>query len=229
MNCDVNTLATSFAALLGMCTHPGGAGVALDWATSKPVPGAKISFQCWGDSRSGLEGHQYLRTVTRTTDLEGRYSFSSSDLSGCTLVMFSGQKDGYSGAVPGDIINPFAIKIPAEEYLIKTEDRVWYQLKIITPNPQAHTMTNGVQNVSMDYQHWLTAFFEAKRIASTPREIEFVREHYCPNLATLFSGLSEAEETKIARQIVTFQFDAQSGRGALGRYETEVAPYCEAP
>ena len=229
MNCDINSFATTLAALLGMCTHAGGSGVALDWATNKPVPGAKISFQCWGDTRSSLEGHVYLRTVARTTDLQGRYSFSSSDLSGCTMVMFSGEKDGYGGAVPGENLDPMAVKIPAEEYLIKTEDRVWYQLKIITPNPQAHTTTNGIHNVFADYQYWLTAFFQAKRIASTPREIEFVREHYCPNLATLYSGLSEAEETKVAKQIVSFQFEAQSAHGALGRYETEVVPYCAAP
>ena len=204
------------------------AGRAVDWATHEPVADARVVFDCSADATTRLEGHDHLRTVYHLTDSDGRYAFSSNDLQGCTLFRFFGQKDGYSGAYPGGDDVLAGRQIPRLLTFVRQSDQAFYDLQGRAPNPNLHVTIASTGEVSLvgDYHQWYRAFFEAKRIATTDREIAFVRQQFCAHLADLFGKLSLEDKQSLAHSQVSFTYNGKSWSGRMSDYDQEVVPYC---
>ena len=213
-------------------------GKAIDWDTHAPIAGVRIGLDCWGDGMWRLEGHDHLRTVIHVTDDEGRYFFASGDLRGCTLLMFSAAKPGYSQAFArgsnNELWGPDKIEIPALMVMIKESDRVIAELPGLMPNPESHiTRQNGERLYVDEFKHAYEYFLEAKGIATSEREISFVREHGCGPIQEIHDRVPAADLKEIAGEEVKYSYGAntprsQSGHARIGDYSEEVRAFCEA-
>jgi hypothetical protein len=203
-------------------------GRVLDWATHQPVAGARMVLDCSGDPWFQVEGAVHLRTVVHVTDSDGRYSFSRLDKLGCTQIAFWGEKDGYIGT---DAALTGAVNIPAIAYLIKTTDRVMFDLEHLVPSSGRTLMQKDGSLVPDPYGEYLDvyrSFFKAKRIATSAREAAFVHEHFCERLVTLYVRLSDEQKSALAKyDVPSFNYANQFTRGgSYADYEGEVVPYC---
>jgi hypothetical protein len=213
-------------------------GQAIDWDTHAPIAGVRIELDCWGDPIWRVEGHDHLRTVVHVTDDEGRYSFASGDLRGCTLVMFSAVKPGYSQAFArgrnNELWGPDKIEIPAVMVMIKESDQVFADLPGLMPHPELHvTRQNGERLYVDEFKHAYEYFLEAKDIATTEREVSFVREHGCGPIQEIHDRVPAADLTQVAGEEVKYSYrpntpHSQSGRARIGDYAREVRAFCEA-
>jgi len=207
------------------------AGRAVDWTTQQPIEGARVVFDCMSDATNRVEGHDHLRTVTHLTDSDGRYEFSSKDLKGCTVFNFSGSKQGYVGAYPSGEDVLAGRHVPRRLVLVKQSDQAFYDLQGRVPDPNLHVRLAKTGEIIPlgDYEQWYRAFFEAKRIATTDREIAFVRKQFCTHLEELFATLSDQDKLSLAQAQVSFTYGGRSWSGRMSDYDEEVASYCSNP
>jgi hypothetical protein len=203
-------------------------GQALDWATKEPVAGAEITLDCSRDPWFSGHSHVHLRTVTRVTDADGRYSFGVFDRIGCTLTSYVVKKAGYDGYFPSPPPATFGRAFPKIEYVIKTSDRVFFDLQDLTPNPSVRTYVaaTGAESAIGNYTPWYEGFFKAKRMATTPREIAYVHEHFCAELASRYAKLSDEDKESLTHYGVTYHYGGKLEHGMLSGYAAEVVPYC---
>jgi len=207
------------------------AGRAIDWTTRQPVAGVKVVFDCSADATNRIEGHDHLRTVTHLTDSDGRYEFSSDDLKGCTLFTFFGSKEGYSGSYPNGEDVLAGRHIPRLLILVQQSDQAFFDLQGRAPDPNLHVRFANTGEISLvgDYHQWYRAFFEAKRIATTDREIAFVRQQFCAPIAALFAKLSNEDKQSLEQSRVSFAYNGKSWTGRMSDYDQEVVSYCSKP
>ena len=123
--------------------------------------------------------------------------------------------------------------IPTFVYMIKTSDRVLFDIQNITPATSGgmKIFKNGVWELcsKCDYDPVFTSFFKAKRMATTPREIAFVHEHYCDRLAGLYAPLTDEDKASLTKYAVDFNYAGKSARGMMSDYRAEVVPYRAKP
>jgi hypothetical protein len=203
-------------------------GQAIDWATKEPIAGAEVTLDCSRDPWFSGHSHVHLRTVTRITDAEGRYSFGLLDRIGCTLTMFSVRKAGYDGHFPSPALPAFGNAVPKNEIVIKTSDQVFFDLQHLTSDPsvRAYDAATGAESAIGSYAPWYEGFFKAKRMATTPREIAYVHEHFCAELASRYAKLSDADKERLTHYGVTYNYRGKQDHGMLSGYAVEVVPYC---
>lgn len=205
-----------------------GSGQVLDWSTHAPIAGVRVTLFCAKHPGMQIEGEIIARTVGRTTDAAGRYSFSRADRSGCDQTFIAAKKPGYSDANSQLIDGQITVAAPGIQYLVKDSDQVWYELQRISPSPtMVATGQGGAPSTSGTYVLLFMPFFEAKRIASTPREVAFVHERYCTKLQELYAKLPEDEKERVAKLGVTYSFRGKYESGVLDH--AEVSSYCDKP
>jgi len=204
-------------------------GRALDWATHEPIAGARMILECYRNPLFQFEGTVHLRTVVQMTDGDGRYTFSRLDRLGCAVITFGGEKAGYSGSDAGALVGP--LQIPAVVYLIKTADRVLFDLQHLVPSTGRISMQRDgsfVPDPYGEYQDVYQSFYKAKRIAMTPREVAFVHEHFCDRLMSLYPRLSDDQRSSLANYDTPgFSYaDKYYRGGSYAGHASEVEPYC---
>jgi hypothetical protein len=205
-------------------------GRAIDVYTHEPIVGAHMLLNCWANPWTRPEGHVLVRTVSRTTDAQGRYSFSFMDRLGCSYLHLFGEKAGYSGSFGNEPVESPGRSVPTIQYFIKTSDTVWFELQSISPSSSTQVRNlDGSESIAGLYKAWFRPFFEAKRIAITPRETAFVHERYCERLAQLYAKLTDADKASLANYDVQFSFMGKSATGRMLDYGAEVEPYCSSP
>lgn len=205
-------------------------GRAIDYYTHEPIVGAHMVLDCEADPWTRPEGHVHLRSVSRTTDAEGRYSFSFLDQLGCSHIHLFGEKEGYSGSFGNESVESFGRGVPTIQYFIKTSDTVWFELQSISPSSSTRVLKlDGSESIAGLYEAWYRAFFEAKRIATAPREITFVHELYCAKLPELYAKLTDADKASLDKYFAQYSFAGKSATGRVLDYAAEVEPYCSSP
>jgi hypothetical protein len=174
-----------------------------------------------------IEGEVTARTVTQRTDAAGRYSFSAADRRGCYHTFIWATKAGYADANSELMGGHFTVAVPGIEYLVRDSDQVWYELQRISPSSPTAVATkpDGTPNTSGTYVLLFMPFFEAKRIATTPREIAFVHERFCPSLQALYAKLTDDERAQVAKFGVDYNFRGKYESGTLDY--AEVSSYCD--
>jgi hypothetical protein len=205
-------------------------GQTLDWYTREPIAGVELTLDCEGMPFFQPEGHRHIRTVSRRSDSAGRYSFPVTDRIGCQEITLYARKDGYGTWFPSPEDAVAGRSIPGVTYLVKTSDTVWYELERYTPSP-----TPGIRGLDGSiawlyvYTEWFEAFFKMKRIATTPREVAFVNEHYCTQLRTLYTRLTDAEKASTATSPVEYNFGGKHESASGMDFAAEVGGYCSHP
>ncbi|MGO9931446.1 MAG: hypothetical protein ACLPV8_06500 [Steroidobacteraceae bacterium] len=222
--------AIAMIAICGAGCSPADAesGQALDWTTKAPIAGAEITLDCYRDPWFSGHGHVHLRTVTHITDADGRYSFGIFDRIGCTLTTFIVKKAGYDGAFPSPPLPTFGNAVPKNEIVIKASDRVFFDLQQLVPDASVRTYVaaTGAESAMGNYTPWFEAFFKAKRMATTPREIAYVHEHFCAELVSRYVKLSDEDKESLKHYGVTYNYGGKQDHGMLSGYAAEVVPYC---
>lgn len=199
-------------------------GQVLDWSTHEPIAEASVTLDC--TKQVGIEGEIIAREVTRTTDAAGRYSFSAADRRGCYGTFISASKTGYADANSETMGGYFKVATPGIKYLVQDSDQVWYELQRITPSlTGVATNPDGTKNFSATYVTLFMPFFEAKRIASTQREVAFVHERFCPSLEGLYAKLTDDQRAHVTKLGVTYSFRGRYVSGTLDY--AEVSSYCD--
>jgi hypothetical protein len=173
-----------------------------------------------------IEGEVIARTASRTTDAAGRYSFSLADRQGCYHTFIAASQTGYADANSQLIAGRITVAAPGIEYLVKDSDQVWYELQRISPSPtMVATNPDGTANTSRTYVLLFMPFFEAKRIATTPREVAFVHERFCASLQALYAKLTDDDKQHVGKLGVTYSFSGKYESGTLDH--AEVSSYCD--
>lgn len=170
-----------------------------------------------------------MRTVVPVTAADGRYTFPRLDKLGCAVITFGGEKVGYSGSEAGTLVGP--LQIPAVVYLIKTSDRVLFDLQHLVPST-GRTIMQKEGSFAPDpygeYQDVYQSFYKAKCIATAPREVAFVREHFCDRLISLYARLSGDQRSSLANyDTPSFSYaDKYYRGGSYAGHASELLPYC---
>ena len=193
----------------------------LNSETQQPIEDASVTLECRRDNL--FHGSTILRKVTVSANNAGNYEFSGGDVAGCDFGYVNADKSGYqsSGGIhPGYGYTAYS-KIPKITYLTPDSEAVMLRLRYITPTRtgNVHT-TDGRYSPGHDYMKWYSGFFQAKRIAQTSREKQFVLVSYCDTLEKLYRLFSNEDKSMVAGYAVT-------GAGN-GRFDhAAVVSYCE--
>jgi hypothetical protein len=189
-------------------------GVVRDYVTKQPVAGAKLNLDCRETHLSYTTSS--IRTVQTISSQEGRYSFRFSDTWDCDYVVLIPEKPGYQNlfgfGVPNMLFAPFSATVPEHAWLVAESDGPRLRLEGWLETSRAVPMRPGLP--IEDYMRVFRPFNESKRIAADPRDIGWVRAHYCERLAELYAKTSTPERKLLAN----------SAYGA--DYEIHVRPYC---
>jgi len=205
---------------------PGGTGQVLDTSTGLPIGGAAVTLECFHT----LPGHgaAKVRDVATVTTQSGTYKFSFLDVMGCDHGFVHAAKAGYqeSGAIHVGYAYTSYGQIPRLRYLTADADVVMLRLTAITPSRTGNFFkSNGSTDHASEYRQWYEALFQAKAIAKTERERNFVRERYCETLPRLYSAMNEKERAEAANFRVSYQWRGVSREGRHD-YEGQVLGYC---
>jgi hypothetical protein len=204
----------------------GGKGQVLDTTTLQPVEGATVTLEC---QRSGMgHGSTKVRDVATISDKAGMYEFSFRNVAGCDHAFVRAAKAGYveSGSVHTGYAYTSYREIPKYRYLTAQADVVMLRLTAITPARMGTVFhMDGSPAHAAEYRMWYEGFFQAKDIAKTARERQFVRERYCASLEKLYAALSEQEKAQMAQATVSYHWQGTYKTGKHD-YAGEVLPYC---
>ncbi|MFC5499078.1 carboxypeptidase-like regulatory domain-containing protein [Caenimonas terrae] len=204
----------------------GGDGQVLDTTTQQPIEGATVAMEC----RRTLLGHgsAKVRDVTVTSDKDGMYQFSFLQVVGCDFAYVRVRKPGYQDSAEIHVGYAYTNyeKIPRYRYLTADADVVMLRLTAITPSRSGNVFhLDGSPAHAEEYRAWYEAFLQAKDIAQTERERQFVQERYCRNLPELYSMLNEKEKASMANYPFQYQWRGTFRRGRHD-YAAEVQAYC---
>jgi hypothetical protein len=205
---------------------PGGKGRVLDSTTQLPVAGATVTMIC-KSTRSGRP--KEIRNVEVVSDPAGMYEFSSSDVSGCDFALVNVRKPGYvpSGSIHVGLGYENFEKIPKVLYLTTDADIVMLRLTAITRTRiGAFFRVDGTPAYEPEYRVWYEAFLEAKDIAKTDREKQFVHERYCEGLPKLYAALTDKEKADLAESKFSYHDLRGTFKSGKHDYDAEVVAYC---
>ena len=189
---------------LGGCVTSG-SGLVIDSETNKSIANAIVVEKCYRSN--GYHGSRHVRDVTKTSNMNGEFSFSISDVFGCGSAYFHASKEGYietTGLHSGYHICGHGItqscynSVPKKIYLTKLTDENMVKLralcstnikafplsslKIPVPDrPEESRLYHGEYRVQ--YQN----FIKAIEIAKTESEINYVKECHCNSLIDRFN------------------------------------------
>lgn len=205
---------------------PGG-GQVLDSSSSKPVEGATVLLKCL-KSRPGWtygEGSWYTaKEVEVTSDANGSFSFSGSEIFECHFVQVIPRKDGYVHTAGLDSRHAFTNwnKIPERLWLTPTSDANLQRLKYHA------AMSQGVSS-SPTHQYTViySEFIPATRLAKTKDEIEFVRRSFCDRLAEANEKLSDGDRQELEKISVGTPASLEPTVPIV--HYKYVVPYCAGP
>ena len=203
----------------------GGKGQVLYTATRLPVEGATVALEC---HRQLFHGSAKIRDVTAVSDKAGMYEFSLLNVFGCDHAYVHVHKAGYvdSASIHTGYAYTSYGRIPEYRYLTAEADVVMLRLTAITPGRTGTTFRmDGSPAYASEYRTWYQAFFQAKEIAKTDRERQFVRERYCGSLAELYAAMSDQEKAEIANAPVSYSW-RDTYKSGKHDYAGEVLPYC---
>ena len=186
-----------------------GSGVVLDLLRDKPVPQAIVTFICYRQRWFYLMHGAYEdRRVRVTTDDDGRYSFSRSDVSGCEYGGARAEKPGYvegGVAIPGVGAGPIT-KIPTRLLIAAEPDLLPLRLRYL-----AYPAHSDFRDARVGYEVWFGNFFEAKNIASSEHYRPQLVATYCTPLVEMWNRLSDDERALVQSHLVQWTWQGRSG------------------
>lgn len=186
-----------------------GSGVVLDLLRNKPVPQATVTFICYRQRWLYLMHGAYEdRRVQVTTDDNGRYSFSRSDVSGCEYGGARAEKPGYvegGVAIPGVGAGPFT-KIPNRLSIAAEPDLLPLRLRYL-----AYPAHSDFRNARVGYEVWFSNFFEAKNIVPSEEYRPQLIATYCRPLVDMWSKLSDDDRVFVQSHSVQWSWQGRSG------------------
>ncbi len=156
------------------------------------------------------------------------YEFSLLSVAGCDFAFVRVHKAGYvdSSSIHTGYAYTSYGQIPKYRYLTAEADAVMLRLTAITPPRTGITFRmDGSPAYASEYRTWYEAFFQAREIATTDRERQFVRERYCGSLAELYAAMNDQEKADMANAPVAYHWRGTYKNGKHD-YAGEVLPYC---
>jgi hypothetical protein len=210
---------------VGACAQ---SGRALDQKTREPIVGARITLDC----RRGknVEGTETIRAVTRITDATGLYSFSAAELDGCQFMLLHGEQAGYHNVGSNDPADYMGRKVPTIEYFL--EDSLWVRMELERSVALAVASPASLhvgENPRVTYDRWFANFAQAKRIATAPQDLAYVRDQYCAMLIATYAKLTAADKASMLRLRSQHMEDGKMVDVRTTDHDAQVLPYCAAP
>ena len=205
-----------------------GEGQVLNTSTERPIEGAKVILVCSKQHFRLADGNtSVLRTVTVISGKDGAYAFSLFDVLGCSYTDVYAEKDGFvsSGQVAIRYQSHWHA-IPKVSYLTPEADVVMLRLRLLGSYKTGNVyFQDGRYAAGADYKGLYASFLEAKFIAQTGQEKDFVRAAFCQRLLDLHGSLSDDDKKDIRQYAVTVGF---RGKYVDGKYDhdAEVVPFC---
>jgi hypothetical protein len=192
------TIAILAAALSAVSGRVNSQGLVSHLLTRQPIAGAKVKADC---QRSNFfHGSKNLRQAATLSAADGRFAFDPADLDGCSYVLVSTEKAGYRDAslIPNSGIRvafEVSASIPPSIYMVKESEVAKLQLEGLLLESKA-TFTTPAVSPEVDYSFVNSRFYESVRVASMPKEIEWVKENYCGRLQVLWTRIPTAEQQR---------------------------------
>lgn len=196
----------------------GGGGTVLETGTEAAIANATVELEC--RRLRFPEGSEKIKELRTRTDQNGRYSFTTRDVSDCDMAYVHAVKPGYVSTSGIDLRYSHSkfSRIPTTLVLTPEESASMQRLQFLASMARASSSPTKWYLYMVIYGH----FSEAKSIATQVKEKEYVVQEFCGRLNDLYAGLSQEEKKNL---------DGQHIAGFRGGYridhDAEVVPYCK--
>lgn len=215
------------ASLLSGCAMGGGSGdgKVIDFVSKEPIPQAAVELTCYVPKRWHGSDKKILRTESAA---DGSYHFDRTGWKNCSFFFARAVKAGYGLDSMTETLTHLDLetsrRFPKIVYLIKESDQRMVLLERLTDFMPSDPPVAG-PHAPFDFWYVYAKFIASKRIASTPKMVIGVREHYCARLQAGWDVLSEQQRAALHSD------DQSKADGTLislraDSYAKEVRPYC---
>jgi len=181
-------------------------GVVHEVRSQRPVAGATVELDC---RKYLLHGTTLIRTVREESDSDGRYRFDISDVYDCDVILYHVRKTDYMDAaqIPDSLIQvPFVEsgQVPAYVYLARTDDVHRLQLEGLLQQSSGgpfEFVPKGSEALAHESEYEVVgkSLSRSRKIATTPDEVAWVRDHYCGRLEERWKALTRDEQAQATR------------------------------
>jgi len=192
----------------------------LDLSSNEPIPEAKIRLEC---RRYLLHGSQKVKDIIVTTGADGKFTYTSHELSDCDFAYVNAEKPGYIETKTVDIryASTDYKNLPTKFYMTPVADARMQHLRFLS------ALAGGARPSKKDeYMGIYKLFFASKDTAETAQEKKYVHEQYCNRLLTLYDRLTESEKTLLKNEYVEYHWNNKMRSGKLD-HDKEVVLYCK--
>lgn len=198
----------------------GGTGVLLDLSSNQPIPEAKIRLEC---QRNLWHGSQKVKDIIVTTGADGKFTYTSPELSDCDFAYVHAEKPGYVETDTVDIryASTDYEHLPTKFYMTPVADARMQHLRFLS------ALAGGARpSKEYEYSGIYELFFASKNIAETAPEKQYVHEQYCHRLLALYDSLTESQKTLLKNEYVEYHWNNKMKSGKLD-HDKEVVLYCK--
>ena len=195
-----------------------GEGVVVDSETGNPIEGVVVELEC--RKNRFIHGSTLVDKFQVTTDARGRYSFSNFGLGLCDYAFVRPHKAGYVRTSDLDLGYGYTNyeEIPERLSLTQSSEATMKQLRYYFREASG----GRFRDTPTHYLWAFDQFVKARRVASTEREIAFVRSSFCPLLVQLDSRFSDADRETLRRMRTA----PPSPVFEMPDHDRVVTPYC---
>lgn len=186
-------------------------GKVLNFVTKEPESTVQLTLKC---KRSKfIHGSELVREVQTISGLDGSYHFDADQTRGCDWTVVDAYKPGFADVGKTGLMVKTAQSdryVPKYVYVIADTDLSLEQIKNL------FAATEG-----REFEDFFPKFLESKKTAKSPKDFQWIREHYCGKLEQLFADLSEEKKEKYRKPSVNAY-----RLWAWESYEKDVVDFC---
>jgi hypothetical protein len=172
-------------------------GVVLNSRDRSPIRAAQVTAEC--RRSNAFHGSHVVKTLQTSTDEQGIFRFNRWDLARCDFMFVKAARSGYAMTDTVDIRYGYTAyeEIPGEVFLTPVEALGIQRLEFEFAMSGGTVTRGGKPYPEGAYQSVFTAFYCSEKIAKSPEERRYVREHYCERLKSMAAALTPAARASL--------------------------------
>jgi len=196
----IRVLAVAFSFAAAGCLHLRlhTDGTVVDPLSKLPVPGAQVTAECRRDNL--FHGSHTVAVFKTSSDDLGAFRFSQLALARCDFMFVEAAKVGYvmTRTVDGFYEYSNYQQIPRTIFLTRVGDERLVVLDSLLRDSNLDVRWQGLSDAESQSARVFANFSCSVKVAETPKERQFVREHFCERLKSAVHSIGATGVAKVS-------------------------------